>query len=176
MHFMDFALDCTMVEASMVHVHLKCFMQFTLGYTYTHVTASFLRLESLPRQRIRSMHCHVKLVSYACQSDRDKPWTKFFKGIYKGKLMAKEYTGVLLIMAALLWSEKGKSLLSKACKKDFCEEGKLSDWVMLVETLLQWEAYLHFPQMPREEVVRLKCKNRLTKLCEITINYYGYIQ
>ena len=51
-------------------------------------------------------------------------------------------------------------MLSKAWKKDFCEEGKLSDWVMLVETLLQWEAYLTLPQMPREEVVRLKRKNR----------------
>ena len=38
----------------------------------------------------------------ARQSDRDKPRTKFGKGILKGKLMAKEYSGVLLVMAALL--------------------------------------------------------------------------
>ena len=44
----------------------------------------------------------------AGQSDRDKPRTKFSRGIYKGKLMAKEFPGVLLIMAALLRSNNGK--------------------------------------------------------------------
>ena len=46
-----------------------------------------------------------------------------------------------------------------AWKKGFREEGKLEDWVMLVETLLVWEAYLNQSQMPREEVKRLKRKN-----------------
>jgi hypothetical protein len=36
---------------------------------------------------------------YQRQSDREKPKTKFSNGIQKGKLMAKEYRGVLLIMA-----------------------------------------------------------------------------
>jgi hypothetical protein len=34
---------------------------------------------------------------FARQSDRKKPRTKFAKGILKGKLMAKEFTGVLLV-------------------------------------------------------------------------------
>ena len=41
------------------------------------------------------------------QSDRNKPRTKFAKGIMRGKLMAKEYSGVLLVIAALLQCEKG---------------------------------------------------------------------
>ena len=36
------------------------------------------------------------------QSDRDLPHTNFAKGIQKGKLMAKQYRGVLLIMAAVI--------------------------------------------------------------------------
>ena len=50
----------------------------------------------------------------ARQSDRNKPRTKFAKGIAKGKLMAKEYTGVLLVIAAVLQCEKGRELLSGA--------------------------------------------------------------
>ena len=47
------------------------------------------------------------------QSDRDLPKTKFGSGIKKGKLMAKEYRGVLLVIAAVLRSTKGRALLSK---------------------------------------------------------------
>ena len=38
------------------------------------------------------------------QSDRDLPDTHFAKGIQKGKLMAKQYRGVMLLMAAILRS------------------------------------------------------------------------
>ena len=108
--------------------------------------------------KINALSCKIGVL-LARQSDRDKPRTKFSKGIYRGKLMAKEYSGVLLVMVALLRSEKGRRLLLHAWKKGFRKEGKLEDWVMLVETLLVWEAYLNQPQMPREEVKRLKRKN-----------------
>jgi hypothetical protein len=94
------------------------------------------------------------------QSDRNKPRTKFAKGILKGKLMAKEYTGVLLVMAAMLQCQKGRELLSGARRKGFRAAGQIPDWVMLVETLLQWEAYLNLPQMERKHVQRLKTKHR----------------
>jgi hypothetical protein len=93
------------------------------------------------------------------QSDRNKPRTKFAKGILKGKLMAKEYTGVLLVMAALLQSKKGKELLTSARRKDFKAVGQISDWILLVETMLQWEAYLNLPQMEKRHVHRLKKKH-----------------
>jgi hypothetical protein len=93
------------------------------------------------------------------QSDRNKPRTKFAKGILKGKLMAKEYAGVLLVMAALLQTKTGKEMLISARKKDFRGVGQISDWVLLVETMLQWEAYLNLPQMEKRHVHRLKKKH-----------------
>ncbi len=47
------------------------------------------------------------------QSERDLPNTNFAKGIQKGKLMARDYHAVLLIMAAMLRSETGRALLLK---------------------------------------------------------------
>ena len=96
----------------------------------------------------------------ARQSDRNKPRTKFAKGIAKGKLMAKEYTGVLLVIAAVLQCEKGRELLSGERRKGFRVAGQISDWVLLVETLLQWEAYLNLGQMDRKQVTKLKTKHR----------------
>jgi hypothetical protein len=69
------------------------------------------------------------------------PKTKFSKGIHKGgKIMAKEYTGVLLIMATILHSTMGRRLLSQ--NKTYFGPTQLRDWTMLVETLLEWEAWL----------------------------------
>jgi hypothetical protein len=98
-------------------------------------------------------------VSLTRQSDRDKPRTKFSRGIDKGKLMAKEYTGVLLIMAGLLRSEDGKNKLLNLPRHKFTEN-QLKDWVMLVDTLLQWEAYLKAGQMKRKDVERLQKKHQ----------------
>ena len=97
---------------------------------------------------------------FARQSDRSKPRTKFAKGILKGKLMAKEYTGVLLVMAAILQCQKGRELLKSARKKNFKTDWAIRDWVLLVETLLQWEAYLTLAQMDKKHVQRLKKKHR----------------
>lgn len=94
------------------------------------------------------------------QSDRDKPRTKFAKGIQKGKLMAKEYTGVLLVMAAILRCKSGQDILKKARKKNFREDWLIQDWTLLVETLLQWEAYLCLAEMDKKHVTRLEKKNR----------------
>lgn len=92
------------------------------------------------------------------QSDRDLPHTNFAKGIQKGKLMAKQYRGVLLIIAAVLRSTSGRDLLMK--RKRFGKEKGLSDWTLLVELLLEWEAFLCQKEMQRSDVVRLKEKHR----------------
>lgn len=94
------------------------------------------------------------------QADRNKPRTKFAKGIMKGKLMAKEYTGVLLVMAGILRCHEGQAILKKARKKNFREDWLIKDWILLVETLLQWEAYLMSDQMDKKHVTRLQKKNR----------------
>jgi hypothetical protein len=92
------------------------------------------------------------------QSDRDFPNTNFTKGIQKGKLMGKEYRGVLLIMAAILRSTLGRKLLFK--RKKFGKEAGLTDWTLLVELLLEWEAYLCEEKMTRSIVKRLAKKHR----------------
>ena len=94
------------------------------------------------------------------QSDQNKPRTKFAKGILKGKLMAKEYTGVLLIISALLRCTAGEVLLTSARKKGFRDDWQRRDWSLLIETLLQWEAYLNSSQMEKKHVKRLKKKHR----------------
>jgi hypothetical protein len=93
------------------------------------------------------------------QSDRDMPKTKFSKGIHKGgKIMAKEYTGVLLIMATILRSTMGRRLLSQ--NKTYFGPTQLRDWTMLVETLLEWEAWLKSDRMELEHVEAAKQKHR----------------
>ena len=92
------------------------------------------------------------------QSERDLPNTNFAKGIQKGKLMARDFRGVLLIMAAVLRSKKGRELLFK--RKKFGGEDGLRDWTLLVELMLEWEAYLCEKRMVKQHVVRLAKKHR----------------
>jgi hypothetical protein len=98
---------------------------------------------------------------FARQSDQNKPRTKFAKGILKGKLMGKEFTGVLLVMSAILRCEAGQKILKSARKKNFRYPWQIKDWILLAETLLlQWEAYLVLPKMQKNHVQRLKKKHK----------------
>ena len=97
-----------------------------------------------------------KLISR--QSDRDMPDTNFNKGIRKGKLMAKQYRGVLLNIAAILASTKGRSLMLK--RKKFGGIQGLKDWTLLIELLLEWEAFLNEKRIKRSHVQRLAKKHR----------------
>lgn len=96
--------------------------------------------------------------SFAHQSDRSFGSTNFTKGIREGKLMAKDFRGVLLNMAATLHSTKGRELLSE--KKKFKKDHTKDDWSLLVETLLQWEAYLNEPTMLKKHLKRLPKKHK----------------
>ena len=97
-----------------------------------------------------------KLLSH--QSDRSLPNTNFSKGIKDGKLMAKDYRGVLLVMAAVIRSTKGREMLGT--KRNFRQETLIDDWQLLVELLLEWEAYLCLPEMKLKHVKRLDKKHR----------------
>ena len=92
------------------------------------------------------------------QSDRNFPKTRFNNGIRKGKLMAKEFPGILLCMAMVLRSTKGDSLLTK--KEHFKDDRVRTDWRMLVETLLQWEMWLKSHKMKTSDVIKVKERNR----------------
>ena len=94
------------------------------------------------------------------QSDRNMPKTNFAKGIQKGKITAKEFSGVLLVMAAILRSTEGRKKLSRSTKGNFRQPWQIRDWLLLIETILQWEAFLKLPQMQKKHVERTKRKNR----------------
>ena len=91
------------------------------------------------------------------QSDRSLPTTNFTKGTQKGKLMAKECRGVLLVMAAVVTSTKGMNLISLR-RKNLGEAG-VTDWSRLLEMLLEWEAFLNLKRIPKADVKKLKKKH-----------------
>lgn len=93
----------------------------------------------------------------ARQSERDMPKCKFTSGIREGKLNAKEYRGVLLVMAAMLRSTQGRESISK---QDGFSTQKTKDWAELVEVLLGWEAYLCQEEITLNQIERLELRNR----------------
>ena len=92
------------------------------------------------------------------QSDRNFPVTNFTQGIARGKLMATHYRGVLLVIAAVLRSTMGRALLYR--RKKFGKKEGLQDWTILVELLLEWEAYLCLREMRKDHVKKLERKHR----------------
>jgi hypothetical protein len=96
----------------------------------------------------------------ARQSDRDLPRTQFGQGIIKGKLMGKEMTGVLLLMAAVMQTSKGKQLLRSSKGSQFKSDVVYNDWVLLLETLLQWEIFMRQEEIHRKHAKRLEKKHR----------------
>lgn len=97
---------------------------------------------------------------FARQSDRTLPNCTFSHGIQKGKLMGKEYRGVLLLLAAILVSSQGQQILGEAWRRKVRDKALIDDWILLLETLLEWEAYLCSPEMLISDVQRLSKKNR----------------
>jgi hypothetical protein len=94
------------------------------------------------------------------QSDRSVPQCSFSKGIQQGRLMGREYRGVLLIMLCILRSSAGRRIMGQSKKKKFSDDIKVDDWILLVETLLQWEAYLCQDELMRSDVKKLERKHR----------------
>ena len=93
------------------------------------------------------------------QSDRSLPGTGFSNGIRGGgKMMAKEYRGILLVMLAIFRSTKGRKIMDKY--RSFKLNTTKDDWILLIELLLQWEAYLNEPSMEVYHLKRLQQKHR----------------
>ena len=72
--------------------------------------------------------------------------------------MATHYRGVLLVIAAVLRSTMGRELLYRRSK--FGKKEGLQDWTILVELLLEWEAYLCLREMRKDHVKKLERKHR----------------
>jgi hypothetical protein len=82
--------------------------------------------------------------------------------------MAKEYTGVLLVLAAVLRSSHWRKFLTDETNKSnngqFTGKGLLQDWIMLIETLLQWETWLKSDRMEKSDVESAEYKHRYIML------------
>jgi hypothetical protein len=106
---------------------------------------------------------------YKRQSERDTPKCSFKEGIVKGKTTAKEFRGILTVIASVLRCKKGHDLLSE--KEPFSDPAFYKDWVLLVERLLEWEAFLNEPEMTIKQMRQLNKKNRyIMSLIKRTVN------
>ena len=95
---------------------------------------------------------------FSRQSERSMPKCKFTNGIREGKLNAKEYRGILLVMAAIFRCTEGRNSLSE--HSDFTKQ-HMDNWAELCEIMLTWETFLCQPQMSARAVSRLSSRNRL---------------
>jgi hypothetical protein len=132
-----------------------------------YLRAIFLRKVGEKSKAGKDINALAKLYCklFARQSDRSIPPTAFSKGLRTTKLMAKEYRGILLIMLAVLHSSKGRRVLKFAYASKFKEDHVLDDWILLLETVLQWEAYLCEPEMEVKHLKRLEKKHRYIMYC-----------
>jgi hypothetical protein len=96
--------------------------------------------------------------AFGRQSERDVPNCVFSEGIVRGKLMANEFRGILLVIAAIFQSEAGKLRLKK--NKNFSKSSQIANWGLLVEMLLEWEAFLNESKMTYAHITRLRKKHR----------------
>ena len=99
------------------------------------------------------------------QSDRVYPRTKFTKGVQRGKLMAHEMTGMMLVLLAVVRSSKGRKLLldegnNPKQRGNFAGEEAILAWISLLELQLTFEAWLKLPTMDVTTVMRLRTKVR----------------
>ena len=132
---------------------------FLLG-TFKYTRDVFFEMVGKTSELAKEVNALSKVYGklFCRQSDRTMPGTAFSKGIQTGKLMAKDFRGVLLIMAAICRSTKGRQLLRG--RKMFTKHGVMDDWLLLLECMLEWESYLNEPRMMVKHVKRLRQKHR----------------
>ena len=99
------------------------------------------------------------------QSDRALPRTKFSRGVMKGKLMAHEYTGVILVLAATLRCSRGRKVIDEFArttkqKQNFSGQDWINDWVTMLELQLQFYAWLSLPSLKVHDVMEMDAKVR----------------
>jgi len=96
------------------------------------------------------------------QSDRDVNRTDFSKGVRRGKLMAHEMSGLILVLLAAIRTTKGRDILlneSRGKQKEYVGQIEfIKDWMMLFSTCLQWEAWLKQPELRVYDVRRFRTK------------------
>jgi hypothetical protein len=154
---------------NILHVHGACPLEvlhwMQLG-KYKYIRIAFFdrcgpesKLSKIINEVAKSMG-----ILFRRQSDRDLPRTDFSKGIRKGKLMAHEMTGVILVLLTVLRSTEGRNAcLDKASKEAHPHVGTedgIANWIQLLENCLTWEAWLSQESLPVIEVLRFRTKVR----------------
>ena len=134
---------------------------FLLG-SFKYLRDIFFEMIGSTSENAKQINALAKIYGklFSRQSDRTMPGTAFSRGIKAGKLMAKDYRGVLLIMLAIVRSTQGRKIMKR--KKLFrdANETALDDWILLIELMLEWESYLNEPRMELKHVKRLEKKHR----------------
>ena len=107
----------------------------------------------------------VHMKQFAHQSDKTMPPMRFSKGIQEGKLMGRDYRGVLLLMMVLCQTHASRSVIKASrggtkTRGNFKEDYLINDWADILELLLLWEAHLHVPEMEAKDLRRLDMKQR----------------
>jgi len=92
------------------------------------------------------------------QSDREMPNKRFPSGIRAGKQNGKKHTGDLLCLLTAICSGKGQKVLETRPK--WRETSVIKDWILLLETLLEWEAWLNSDKMIKSDIQKAKTKHR----------------
>jgi len=130
--------------------------------TYKCVRDNFFIQIGATSQTAKEVNALAKILGkfFAHQSDRDLPKTNFAKGIFEGKIMGKEFSGVMLLIAAILASTYGQKLLKTKHGRQFKGQGAIEDWLLLVELLLEWESFLKLDLIERKYLKRLQKKHR----------------
>lgn len=134
---------------------------FLLG-TFKYIRDIFFEMIGSTSEGSRQINALSQLYAkfFSRQSDRTMPGTAFSRGIQAGKLMAKDYRGVLLIILAIVRSTKGRDILKRNKNFKSKHDTALDDWILLVELMLEWESYLNEPLMYVKHVKRLEKKHR----------------
>ena len=98
------------------------------------------------------------------QSCREFPRTKFSRGIQAGGMMAHEMSGVLLVLATTLRTTRGRAMLIQESlgqqRMHFPDVRCVADWIMLLESHLQFEQWLKRKTMSVALVKRADLKVR----------------
>lgn len=100
------------------------------------------------------------------QSDTDKPRTSFKKGIKEGHIMGHEMEGVMLVLTTTLRSSRGRDYIldeARGKQREYLPNRRfINNWIMLLETKLQFHSWLH------SEALEVKLVESLdTKMCEM---------
>jgi len=114
----------------------------------------------LARQRKKLTHwlCHME--SSVADNPIENGQTRDSQGESgrSGKQNGKKFTGILLCLFTAISSAKGRNLLEKQPKWREC--GVIKDWIVMLETSLEWEAWPNGDKMMKSDVHKAKTKHR----------------